>query len=75
MKVIAKCSFEHNGSRKTGDEFDVSEQAARLLEAKGLVVLSEKGDDDQEAAPSGTGSAAGDSVAADGKPARRRAAR
>ncbi|AMG88082.1 DUF7210 family protein [Bordetella bronchiseptica] len=75
MKVIAKCSFEHNGTRKAGDEFDVSDQAARLLEAKGLVDLSGMDDDDQEKSQSATNAAVGGSAAGDDKPVRRRAAR
>lgn len=75
MKVIAKCSFEHNGTRKAGDEFDVSDQAARLLEAKGLVELSGAEDDDRETSQSATSAGAGESAANDDKPARRRAAR
>ncbi|WP_369326740.1 hypothetical protein AB6N01_02750 [Alcaligenes nematophilus] len=40
MKVKAIASFFHGGSRKVGDEFEVSDRAGGLLEAKGLVELS-----------------------------------
>lgn len=40
MKVKAIASFFHGGSRKVGDEFEVSDHAGGLLEAKGLVQLS-----------------------------------
>lgn len=40
MKVKAIASFFHGGSRKVGDEFEVSDRAGGLLEAKGLVQLS-----------------------------------
>lgn len=40
MKVKATASFFHGGSRKVGDEFEVSDRAGGLLEAKGLVELS-----------------------------------
>lgn len=39
MKVKAIASFFHGGSRKVGDEFEVSDYAGGLLEAKGLVSL------------------------------------
>lgn len=39
MKVKAIASFFHGGSRKVGDEFEVSDRAGGLLEAKGLVSL------------------------------------
>lgn len=39
MKVKAIASFFHGGSRKVGDEFEVSDHAGGLLKAKGLVSL------------------------------------
>jgi hypothetical protein len=37
MKVIAISSFDHYGSRRRGDEFEVSEQVALQLVRAGLV--------------------------------------
>lgn len=39
MRVKAIASFFHGGSRKVGDEFEVSDHAGGLLKAKGLVSL------------------------------------
>lgn len=36
-KVTALQSFDHGGSRRTGDMFDVSERHAKELAARGLV--------------------------------------
>lgn len=38
--VTAKTSFDHNGPKKRGDEFEVSEQAAEQLKRRRLVTLT-----------------------------------
>ncbi|OZI64613.1 hypothetical protein [Bordetella genomosp. 4] len=42
-QVIAIRSFDHDGLRRVGDQFDVSEKVAEQLEGKGLVKI-EQGD-------------------------------
>lgn len=37
IKVKARYGFEHNGPRRRGEEFNVSDQTAMLLERRGLV--------------------------------------
>jgi hypothetical protein len=49
VKVTARTSFEHGGSRRANDEFEVSEVQAKELVRRGLVRLTE-GDDPSEAA-------------------------
>ncbi|PTS71896.1 hypothetical protein [Stenotrophomonas sp. HMWF023] len=59
-KVIALTSFEHHGSRRRGEEFDVSTQHADLLVKRCLVKLA------GQAAAAGGGLAAPTGGASDG---------
>ena len=43
VTVKAVAGFEHNGSKKPGDVFSVSEMHAAQLMAKGLVDIAEEG--------------------------------
>ena len=64
VKVIAISSFEHQGRRARGAEFEVSPQHADLLRARGLVKLcGNAGEGDAADSASGTGGGGG---AADG---------
>ncbi len=71
VKVIAISSFEHQGRRARGAEFEVSPQHADLLRARGLVKLcgnAVEGDAADSASGTGTGTGgAADGGAAAGK--------
>lgn len=59
MKVKAVSSFDHGGSRRKGDQFEVSEQVALQLKKKGLVVFA--GSADSDSGSSGTSDSGSDS--------------
>lgn len=48
MLVKAISSFDHNGSRKVGDEFEEPDHVAKQLHDKGLVELLDAGIGAQE---------------------------
>lgn len=50
VDVIALKSFQHNGPRRRGDEFPVSEQHAQDLARKGLVKIQGETEDPSKAA-------------------------
>ncbi len=70
VKVIAISSFEHQGRRARGAEFEVSPQHADLLRARGLVKLggnAVEGDAADSAPGTGGGGSAADGGTAAGK--------
>lgn len=50
VMVTARTSFEHGGSRRTGDEFEVSEHQAKQLVTRGLVHATVSDSDPSKAA-------------------------
>lgn len=70
VKVTAITSFEHQGRRERGAEFEVSPQHADLLRARGLVKVSGNavgGGPVDTASGTGDGGGAADDVASTGK--------
>lgn len=51
VKVEAIYPFEHDGSRKRGDVFEVSERHAELLQKRGLVRAPQEKAEQQKPAP------------------------
>jgi len=51
MKVQALQSFEHGGSRRRHDEFEVSDATGQALAQKGLVRIIDRAADAQPPAP------------------------
>ena len=49
VTVKAVSGFEHNGSKKPGDVFSVSEMHAAQLKAKGLIEIESEGGTGQSA--------------------------
>ncbi len=75
MEVKVKTSFEHNGTRRAGDKFDVPEHAAKLLKHKGLVEILPGSNADKVVDPADKQDSAAPVAPLDpAKPARRRAA-
>lgn len=50
--VTAKSSFDHNGAKRRGDEFEVSDQAAEQLKRRRLVTIGGEGPKSSDGQPS-----------------------